>query len=169
MVKNNISNYILVHLFTTLEQEFSAQFIVPFQDKFSDDLSSMECRSQRYKLINDILIGKHYFSLGNIKFFAIFINSSDGMRKCMSIEKFTEFLGDDVDQFIDLCKNFTNITINGLNLVTIRNGLAHGDGNVINRIPNSAESDLENIFFKSPNKLLLKILSLSKKQKTISQ
>ena len=156
------SIYVLMHYFVTLEQEFFRHIIAPFVSINRADLNDSICAVQRYSQTHDILIGKAHNSLGAIPFLGRFAGTPQACSSSVAISAFTDYLGDDLNAFKDICKLIDRTKISGLSIITIRNGLAHGNSDVISQIDNRAYICLRSFLLEAPDSMIERIIAISK-------
>lgn len=162
-IHDKSSLYTLMHYFVTLEQEFGDHFIQPFLDSYRSESSQMWCLQDHYQRTHDILTGKSHFTLGTVYFLGEFVDSRRARANSEAIQKFFEFLGEKKDEFITICSLIGTERINGFSLSKLRNGLAHGDADVISHIDKSTFGNLHSYLFDPPQQVLKRILLNSMK------
>ena len=157
------SLYTLMHYFVTLEQEFQNHFIQPFLDAYISEAPQMQCLQAKYQLTHEILVGKEHFTLGAVFFLGKFVNSGKARSSSEALQMFFDFLNEKRDEFITICSLISDEQINGIPLSKLRNGLAHGDPDVISKIDVSTFSNLHSYLFDPPQQVLKRILLNSKR------
>lgn len=161
-IDNRASIYVLMHYFVTLEQEFYRHLISPFISQNKASLMNSVCASQRFSQTHDILIGKAHNSLGAIPFLGRFAGFQQACVSSAAISAFSFFLGADLDAFKTICRLIERTTISGLSIVVIRNGLAHGNGEVITQIDSHAYACLRSFLLEAPDSIIERIITISK-------
>jgi len=162
-IHNKSSRYTLMHYFVTLEQEFQNHFIQPYIASYKNKSSEMRCLQNRYQRTHDTLTGKSHFTLGTVYFLGEFVNSVEARASSDAIQMYFEFLGEKMSEFITICSIIGTERINGVSLSKLRNGLAHGDTDVISTINVSTFSNLHSYLFDPPQQVLKRILLNSMK------
>jgi len=157
------SAFFLMYFFVTLEQEFINNFISPFMEANKNKTSHPSCQNSKYVKIHNILIGKENFSLGAIHFLGKAIRDEEALKQSWAIYSFEKYLKTRKEEFISLCFEISNCRINKYNLSRMRNGIAHGEPEIISNIPPSTNADLYNLLFRKPQEFILKILRNSLK------
>ena len=160
-LNNQISKYLLMHYFVTLEQEFQNNYLAPFQRAYADQIRTFRLHDPRWKITHDILCENTHFSLG-----AVFYHGRCCSRRTLisasdSICCFVEYLGGNRQHFVELCNLISEKRICGYTLKDMRNGLAHGDSAITNAIDQSAYDELRSFLLKQPECVLKRILIYS--------
>lgn len=156
------SIFVLMHYFVTLEQEFYRHIISPFIDNNKASLENSTCSIQRYSQTHDILIGKFHYSLGAIPFLGRFVGSQQACSSSLAISSFTIYLGSEIDAFKEICQLIDRTRISSLPLVSIRNGLAHGNSDIINKIDEHAYKELRSFLLEDPASIIKRVINISK-------
>jgi len=162
-IHNKSSLYTLMHYFVTLEQEFRDHFIQPFHDSYRSEYSTMQCLHNRYQVTHDILTDVSHFTLGAVYFLGEFVNSRKAYASSDAIQNYSKFLGEKKGEFIMICSLIGNERIDDVSLSKLRNGLAHGDANIISNINESTFSKLHAYLLEPPRQVLKRILLSSMK------
>ena len=152
-----------MHYFVTLEQEFKSHFIQQFIDVYGSEFSEMRCLQKQYQRTHDILTGKSHFTLGTVYFLGKSINSRQARASSEALQMYFEFLGENKGEFITICSLISTERINGVSLSRLRNGLAHGDADIISNVNESAFCNLHSYLFTPPQQVLKRILLNSMK------
>lgn len=157
-MNKQISKYLLMHYFVTLEQEFQNNFILPFQQNFTKKLNSFGLNNVRWKITHELLCGNTHFSLGAVYYLWRCCRDSDAISASDAISSFVEFLGENKHYFVKICDLIIKKRICGYLLKDLRNGLAHGDSTITNAIDQSAFDKLHNFLFSPPEGVLREII-----------
>ena len=160
LLSKRISKYLLMHYFVTLEQEFQNNFIVPFQEKYASQIKSFRVNDPQWETTHNVLCGKAHFSLGAVYYLGK-ICRTNRVLASEAVDCFVHFLGDKRSVFVNLCNTISTKKICSHTLRELRNGLAHGNVNIIKKINSSAFQELHNFLFISPENILKKILVFS--------
>ena len=158
------SRYILMHYFVTLEQELIKHYVQPFISARKHTQEHGQCFGEKYQRTHNILIGKSPFTLGSVRFFGKFVANADACAQSDAIRAFSELLGPERKQFVELCELIANKTVSGLTLTKLRNGLAHGKPEVLSRVDNGTFVQLRRSLLESPDQILAKVLAGSLKR-----
>ena len=160
-MNKQVSKYMLMHYFVTLEQEFLHNFIKPFQLKYKNEIKTFKVYSSYWETTHKLLCGTTHFSLGAVYYLGkCFWDKKNASMESEAINSFINFM-DNKEQFTQICDDIANKIICGLKLKDIRNGLAHGDHSISNTIGQSAFDDLRNFLFIKPGEILKRILIYS--------
>ena len=161
-VKENSSQYVLMHYFVTIEQEFYAHYIDPFIREKGKKINT-PCSNKYLQTTHDILIGKTHFSIGAIYHLGKNVQDMRSVRDSEAVKEFKDYLGMNEKNFVDICYRIANHKMGGMTLVEIRNGLAHGNSDIINHIDEKVYAELHLFLFSNPDCILKKILEHSMK------
>ena len=156
LLQKKVSNYILMHYFVTLENEYYNHFLLNFIEinrRYNTGYSG-----NKYKRISDILTGQSKFSLGTIPFFSYYVNNDKAMSSCKSIDDFTKYLGTKCDAFKEISCIIRDTIVEDVTLIDIRNGLAHGDKDILDKINEDTFVQVNRILFKEPYMVIPRIL-----------
>jgi hypothetical protein len=159
-MNKQVSKYMLMHYFVTLEQEFLHNFIKPFQLKYKNEIKTFKVYSPYWETTHKLLCGTTHFSLGAVYYLGKCFWDKDASTASEAINNFVNFI-DNKEQFIQICDDIASKIICGLKIKDIRNGLAHGDHSISNTIGHSAFDDLRNFLFIKPEEILKRILIYS--------
>lgn len=162
-LENSTSIYILMHYFVTLEQEFFNHLVSPFVERYKEELKTATCNDRYLTTTHEILTGKTHFSLGSIFHLGKNVIDKNSRRKSIAIDKYAQFLGEDIYQFVDICNMIGNTRIGNLTLTNMRNGLAHGNAELINQIDKNAYYKLRSFLLEAPDSVVVRVLTISKK------
>lgn len=162
-IDDSTSIYVLMHYFVTVEQEFYGHLVAPFIDKYKNELQLSKCGDKYLSTTHDILTGNTHFSLGSISYLGRSVKNENSRQKSKAIDKYADFLGTDIDEFVDLCNLIGTTKIGHLTLANMRNGLAHGNSELIKQIDKDAYFKLRNFLLEAPNSVVVKVLNISKK------
>ena len=154
------SQFILMHYFVTLEQEFFRQIVSPFIES-NKHLRNSICNHKKYSPVHNLLIGRSHPSLGAIPFLGKFVDNEDACNYSEAISCFTDYLDTDILSFKAICEQIENTKICGMPLTNIRNGLAHGDNLIIKQIDDSAYYQLREFLICSPSSIIERIVEIS--------
>ena len=160
-MKQQISKYLLMHYFVTLEQEFQNNFLTPFQQQYAGQISTFSLNDPRWKITHELLCGNTHFSLGAVNYLGRCCSWRSAISASDAIDNFVRFLGRNKNNFVDICNAISSRNICGYTLKDLRNELAHGDSTVTNAIDQSAFTELHNFLFAEPENTLKKILVFS--------
>lgn len=159
-LKNRTSQFILMHYFVTLEKEFFRHTISPFI-KCNQILKNSQCSIHKYSHTHDILVGRSLTSLGAIPYFGRYVNDKEACDNSEAISVFSSYLGSDAIPFKAICESIENTMVCGMSLITIRNGLAHGDNSIIDRLDDGAYEELRTFLLCSPSSIIERIVKIS--------
>ena len=155
---NKSSNYILMHYFVTLEQEFNDHFIAPYLKNDKVISLKQKCLNIQYQRTHDILTGKVHFTLGAASFLGKYIKSEEAKNSSDTIKQFADFLGNKKNEFVTICSLIATECISGITVPQIRNGLAHGDSEILKRVDSLTFTNLYSYMFKPPQQVMQRIL-----------
>lgn len=162
-IHGKFSRYLLMHYFVTLEQEFNDHFVQPFLEHTRAAGLQPTCTQERYQRTHDLLTGKSPLTLGSISFLGELSASRRACQASQAIQGFAEFLGHRAENFATLCALISKVEVSGISLPKLRNGLAHGDRDVVGRLDAAAFGLVRGIMFEAPHRLLYRVLTLSLK------
>ena len=127
-------SYLAMYFFSTLEREVNNKYIRPHVES----LAHLERSDQKkYHIVESILTGKSHFSLGAIKFIHTFINSENACTRSEIIATYRSLIIGEIDNFNQLTEKIYGKKFQTLNIIDIRNGLAHGDDHISSMIDTS--------------------------------
>lgn len=164
---NSAVDLAILPLIRSLEREFSIHFFDPFKNsKHYVQCSNYECLVAKYRLTHEALLRGKSPTMGNIPFIARAINDKKALEASKVIESFGKFLGSKKDAFINICKHLDMYRIGIMNykLVDIRNGIAHGNGEITRNIDENSYIEISKMFFEPPLQILFKVVQNSMKQ-----
>ena len=161
-IAGTASKYILMHYLVTMEQELFSHYIQPFIYTKGNKIVT-ECNDRYLRTCHEILTGKTHFSLGAIYYLGKNIDNSRALRGSDAMREFYYFLGNKCEVFKEICNNISAQKICGLRITELRNGLAHGNSEIIAQIDSGAYSEMHKFMLEEPVFLMKKILENSLK------
>ncbi len=166
---NNFENYdlALLELTRSVEREFIANFISPFQKSiYYHDIKEPFCdkttrKTQKYCITHNSLLVGHKPTMGNIPFLGHAVLSKKAIKASNVIEAFSIFLDENKQHFADICKAFEEYKIgtDNFRIIDIRNGIAHGDDEI--KVDKDIYQEVNKILFEPPIAILLNIIRYS--------
>lgn len=152
-------------LLRCLESEFTRNFFKPFHaNSLYKNIKYEYCNSNKYKKIHDALMDNGiYPTLGNLSFISNALKDIEASRASNIIKTFSVFLGRNKINFISICSDIEKyrIGMRKYKLVDIRNGIAHGDEDIIKNIDEKCYSDICKLIYEPPIQILYKIIKYS--------
>ena len=160
-MNKQISKYLLMHYFVTLEQEFHNNFIMPFQQSFEKEINSFRLNNYRWIITHELLCGRTHFSLGAIYYLGRCCRDRSAISASDAINSFVQYLNGNRKHFSKLCDSIVSKRLCGYSLKDLRNGLAHGDSTITNAIDQTAFNGLHDFLFVPPEGVLRDIIIYS--------
>lgn len=166
---NNFEGYdlALLQLTRSVEREFIANFIAPFQEsRLYFEIEEPYCDKKKYCTTHKLLMVGNNPTMGSIPFIGRAVSDSKAIRSSNVIEAFSIFLDGKREHFSKICKDLDNYRIGMKNfkLVDIRNGIAHGDDNVTSDIDQETYEQVNRMLFEPPIQILFNIIKYSMKK-----
>ncbi len=152
------SIYLLMHYFVTLEQEFDRNLITPFTEEHGQRLADHTCEKHKYEKTHKILLGKDLLTVGAIPFIGSFLKSPKALSASSVIHAFGEFLASTKSPFIEICRKIERSDLRGFSFVKLRNGIAHGNQDVLGEIDHKLCGTLNEFLLGPPHEVLKLIL-----------
>lgn len=159
-IAGSASKYTLMHYLVTVEQEFFAHYIQPFISVKGRHITT-GYRNPYIKTTHEILTGRTHFSMGSIYYLGKNLNDARALRDSEAMQEFYSFLGEKRIIFQEICSIISSHQICGLRITELRNGLAHGNAEIIAKINSNAYQEMHNLLFGAPIFLMKKILKNS--------
>lgn len=156
-------------LMFSLESEFVNNYIKPFQmSKIYLNIKDFSCKDYKYKKTHESLIknSPYKLTIGGIPYIGRFVNDLDACKSSNVIKSFAEFLGEDKNEFMKICKALDEYRVNSqYRLVEIRNAIAHGEDNIINILDERYYNEIIKLLYTTPLEILVRIIKGSMKNK----
>ena len=82
------------------------------------------------------------------------------LRVSFTLKAFSEFLGEKQDIFIKICSDIDKYKIgkDGISIINIRNGIAHGDPEITENCDESCYKEVIRLVYEPPIKILFSII-----------
>ena len=156
----------LFPMIRSLEHEFARNYFDPFHDsKNFKEAGTPICSNCKYEKTHEALAkkGNTHPTMGSIPHIGRAMADVKAQEASNVIRAFKDYLGDKCSAFQSICRSLDTyrLGVRKYKLVDLRNGIAHGDDNIIQNVDKECYEEVTKLLYEPPLQILYEIIRYS--------